>query len=110
MSKPQSNENLTEIVRRGKSRPARKWLITLTALALAAGGAWYYYSHNKGETEKPEYVTEAAKRGWVRPDTRYFMDTLGWTGARVKRALYQLDAISHVVTQRRRQPTLPLDR
>jgi HlyD family secretion protein len=65
MSKPQSNENLAEIVRRGKSRPARKWLITLTALALAGGGGWYYYSHSQGETEKPEYVTEQAKLGRI---------------------------------------------
>ena len=65
MSKPQSNENLAEIVRRGKSRPARKWLITFTALALAGGGGWYYYSHSQGETEKPEYVTEQAKLGRI---------------------------------------------
>jgi HlyD family secretion protein len=65
MSSPQPNETLGEIVRRGASRPLRKWLITITALALAGGGAWYYFSHKQGEEEKPEYVTQPAKLGRI---------------------------------------------
>ncbi|MES2657077.1 MAG: efflux RND transporter periplasmic adaptor subunit [Verrucomicrobiota bacterium] len=65
MSKLQSNENLAEIVNSGASRPVRKWLITAIALALAGGGAWYWFNRNEGVTDKPEYVTEVAKKGRI---------------------------------------------
>jgi HlyD family secretion protein len=65
MSKPQSNQNLAEIVRGGASRPMRKWLITLAALALVGGGAWFYIARGNGESDKPEYLTEPVKRGRI---------------------------------------------
>lgn len=65
MSKPQSNENLAEIVRSGASRPVRKWAVTLAVLALAGGGAWYGYANREDSTGKPEYVTEEAKTGRI---------------------------------------------
>lgn len=65
MSKPQSNENLGEIVRSGASRPVRKWLITAIVLGLAGGGGWYYYTSTRSGPEKREYVTETAKKGRI---------------------------------------------
>ena len=65
MSKPQSNENLGDIVRSGASRPVRKWLITLIVLGLAGGGGWYYYTNTRSGPEKREYVTETAKKGRI---------------------------------------------
>ena len=65
MSKLKSNEDLAEIVRSGASRPIRKWLITATLLALAAGGTWFWFSQNEGSSEKPEYLTELAQKGRI---------------------------------------------
>lgn len=65
MSKPPSNENLAEIVRKGASRPARKWLLVLSGLALLGGGAWYALARGNGAEEKPEYVTEPVKTGRI---------------------------------------------
>ncbi len=65
MSKLKDNENLAEIVRAGASRPFRKWLIIATLLALAGGGIWFWFSRNEGVTDKPEYVTEPAKKGRI---------------------------------------------
>lgn len=65
MSKPQSNENLGEIVRSGASRPVRKWLITVIVLGLVGGGGWYYYTSTRSGPEKREYVTETAKVGRI---------------------------------------------
>jgi hypothetical protein len=42
MAKPQSNENLAEIVRGGASRPIRKWIIIIVLLALLGGGVWFW--------------------------------------------------------------------
>jgi HlyD family secretion protein len=65
MSRPQANEDLAAIVRGGKSRPIRKWLIIGIALALIGGGAWYYLTSRKQENGKPEFVTEPAKLGRI---------------------------------------------
>lgn len=63
MSKPQSNENLAEIVRRGASRPVRKWLIIAIVLALTGGGVWFYFANRQSGSEKPDYITETARVG-----------------------------------------------
>ena len=65
MSKPQSNENLAEIVRRGASRPMRKWIIIVAAIAILGGGVWFWLSRNQSTVEKAEYVTQPAKLGRV---------------------------------------------
>jgi HlyD family secretion protein len=65
MSKPQSNENLAEIVRSGASRPMRKWTITIAALALAGGGVWFWLASRSSTVEKTEYVTQPAKVGRI---------------------------------------------
>lgn len=61
MSKPSTNENLSEIVSRGASRPLRKWTFIGALLALVGGGAWYAFARGGGEEQKPEYLTEKAK-------------------------------------------------
>jgi HlyD family secretion protein len=65
MPKPETSEDLSAIVRSGKSRPIRKWLIIAAGLALIAGGAWYYLTNRKQENGKPEYITETAKTGRI---------------------------------------------
>jgi HlyD family secretion protein len=65
MSKLKDNENLAEIVRAGASRPIRKWVIIATVLALAGGGIWFWLGRNQGVADKPEYVTEPAKKGRI---------------------------------------------
>lgn len=65
MSKPQPNENLAEIVRRGASRPLRKWLIIISLLALAGGGGWFYFARAEDGPAKAEFITEPAKLGRI---------------------------------------------
>jgi HlyD family secretion protein len=65
MPRPQANEDLATIVRSGKSRPIRKWLLIGAALALLGGGTWFYLTSQKQENGKPEYVTEPAKTGRI---------------------------------------------
>ncbi len=65
MPKPQSNENLSEIVSRSASRPLRKWLLITIVLAVLGGGAWFYPWQSGEENEKVEYVTEPAKKGRI---------------------------------------------
>lgn len=65
MSKPQSNENLAEIVRSGASSPVRKWAIILAVLAVAGGGTWYWWSNREDNTGRPEFNTQEAKQGRI---------------------------------------------
>lgn len=65
MSRPQAKEDLAAIVRGGKSRPIRKWLVICVVIALLGGGAWFYLTSRKQENGKPEYVTEPAKLGRI---------------------------------------------
>jgi HlyD family secretion protein len=65
MSRPQANEDLAAIVRSGKSRPIRKWLVIGAALVLLGGGTWYYLTSRKQENGKPEYVTQPVKLGRI---------------------------------------------
>jgi HlyD family secretion protein len=63
MSKPDSSEDLAAIVRRGASRPVRKWFFIALGIATLAGGGWYYQSRDKEGPEGPEYVTQPLERG-----------------------------------------------
>ena len=65
MPKPQSNENLSEIVSRSASRPLRKWLLITIVLALLGCGAWFYPWSSGEENGKHEYVTELAKKSRI---------------------------------------------
>lgn len=62
MRKATQNDNLTDIVRAGASRPARKWLVILIVAALLAGGAWYYNQNNRNPDSEPGYLTLPVKR------------------------------------------------
>ena len=61
ISKPKPNEDLAEIVRRGASRPLRKWLFITLATAAIAGGVIYYFSRKQEGPEKTEYLTQPAR-------------------------------------------------
>jgi HlyD family secretion protein len=61
MPKPKSNEDLAGIVRSGASHPLRKGLIITFAVALVAGGVWFYLSRKPTGPEKPDYLTQPAR-------------------------------------------------
>lgn len=65
MSKPQSNENLADIVRSGASNPVRKWATILAVAAVVGGGGWYWYSSRDVSGGKPEYNMQEAKQGRI---------------------------------------------
>ena len=65
MSHPSTNDNLAAIVRRGASRPIRKWTFIIAGLAVAAGGTWYAFARGNSDKQKPEYVTEDTKPGRI---------------------------------------------
>ena len=61
----ESNENLVGIVRKGASRPLRKWLwITLGAIVLGGGGYFYFFQQDE-ETGKPEFITVPTTRSRI---------------------------------------------
>ncbi|MFN5834766.1 MAG: efflux RND transporter periplasmic adaptor subunit, partial [Akkermansiaceae bacterium] len=65
MQQPNPNEDLAEIVRGGASKPVRKGLITLIAIAIISGGVWYYSNRDNDENGEPKFVTEPLKRGHI---------------------------------------------
>lgn len=58
-------EDLTAIVRKGASRPFRKWIIISILCALTAYGVYYYMAHDDAESDTPNYVTQPLKRGEI---------------------------------------------
>ena len=65
MQQPNPNEDLAEIVRGGASKPVRKGLIMLIAIAIISGGVWYYSNRDNDENGEPKFVTEPLKRGHI---------------------------------------------
>lgn len=65
MHRPNPNEDLATIVRSGRSRPFRKWLLLLAGLALLGGGTWFYLTKSKNQETKPEYITEPVRPGRI---------------------------------------------
>src|SRR6187402_2633726 len=64
MTPHDSSEDLATIVRSGASRPVRKWIFIMTAVALIAAAGWYYFfAGNRNGEAKAEYQTEEAKIG-----------------------------------------------
>lgn len=55
--------DLARIVRRGASRPWRKWLVIGLAGAVIVGGLLYYRSRANTSADVSEFVTEPVKRG-----------------------------------------------
>ena len=65
MQQPKPNEDLAEIVRGGASKPIRKGLITLIAIAILSAGVWYFFNRNNDKNDEPEFVTEPVKHGRI---------------------------------------------
>lgn len=62
---PEAQENLSEIVASGASRPVLKWLVILAVLACLGGGGYYFYQRNGNGHDTPNYHTEPAKKGEI---------------------------------------------
>jgi HlyD family secretion protein len=65
MPRPDPAPDLAAIVRKGRSRPLRKWSLAAAIIALVAGGVWYYLTGEREPNGKPEYVTEPASLGRI---------------------------------------------
>lgn len=66
MTSQDSSEDLAAIVRRGASRPVRKWIFVALAISLIGGGAWYYVeSGDRNGDAKMDYQTENSKIGRI---------------------------------------------
>ena len=65
MSRPVPHQDLAAIVRKGRSRPLRKWSLIAAVLALSGTGAWHYLTRETKENGRPEYVTEPAALGSI---------------------------------------------
>ena len=65
MSKPQPHEDLATIIASGASRPVRKWVFILIALAVVGAGTWYFIERNDTGEAKPEFQTAESKTGRI---------------------------------------------
>ncbi len=63
MPNPDPTVDLARIIRRGASRPWRKWLVIGLAGTLIVGGLLYYRSRANTSADASEFVTEPVKRG-----------------------------------------------
>lgn len=57
------SKDLATIVHGGRSKPIRKWIITIVVLAAIIAGFLYYRSKATEDSDKPVFVTEPLKRG-----------------------------------------------
>ena len=65
MTSPDSSEDLATIVASGASRPVRKWIFIVIAVALTGAGVWYYLDHKGSGEQKAEFQTEESKIGRI---------------------------------------------
>ncbi len=66
MTLPDSSEDLATIVASGASRPVRKWIFILIALALLAAPAYYYFLvRSRDREKKANFQTEESKIGRI---------------------------------------------
>ena len=65
MSKPQPHEDLATIIASGASRPVRKWVFILIALAVVGAGTWYFIKRNDTGKVKPEFQTAESTTGRI---------------------------------------------
>lgn len=65
MANPPDSDQLADIVRKGASRPIRKWLFLTAGLALLGGGIWVFLRRDAGDELPTQYVTEPVERGRI---------------------------------------------
>jgi len=65
MFRPTPTEDLAAIVHKGRSRPLRKVIITLSGIALIGAGGWYFLQSRKPVEAVTEYITETAHLGEI---------------------------------------------
>ena len=65
MTSPDSSEDLATIVASGASRPVRKWIFILVALAVIGAPAWYFLRANGKDLQTTDYQTLNAHIGRI---------------------------------------------
>lgn len=65
MTSPDSSQDLAAIVASGASRPARKWIFIVIALAVIGAPAWYFLKANGKGEQKAAYQTQEARTGRI---------------------------------------------
>ena len=65
MPRNTTQEDLSTVVQRGRSKPLRKWSLIIAGLTILGVAAWYFLAGKKQENVKPEYVTESATIGRI---------------------------------------------
>ncbi len=65
MTSPDSSADLATIVASGASRPVRKWIFILIALAVIGAPTWYFLSANGKDEHKADYQTQESKAGRI---------------------------------------------
>ena len=63
--KPVILATLATIIASGASRPVRKWVFILIALAVVGAGTWYFIKRNDTGKAKPEFQTAESKTGRI---------------------------------------------
>jgi HlyD family secretion protein len=65
MTSPDSSQDLATIVAGAASRPVRKWLYIIIAIAVIGVSIWYYRANTKNTERKAEYETVESKVGRI---------------------------------------------
>ena len=60
-----TQEDLSTVVQRGRSKPLRKWSLITAGLAILGVAAWYFLAGKNQENVKPEYITDSATKGRI---------------------------------------------
>jgi HlyD family secretion protein len=65
MTSPDSPQDLATIVASGASRPVRKWIFIIIAIAVIGAPAWYFLKSNGNDEQKADYQTQEARTGRI---------------------------------------------
>lgn len=63
MSTPNPSEDLVAIVRKGASRPLRKWITIVVVVCLVIAGGVSWYMMDSADKDGPDYVTKPLSQG-----------------------------------------------